>query len=244
MLTNASGSRTCSHRGCWLATLVLCWLVAAVAVATQAGADDGAGRWRWPLDPRPEVVRAFDPPAQQWLAGHRGVDLVGTPRQPVLSAGPGVVGYAGRLAGIGIVVVRHGDLRTTYQPVHATASPGEPVGAGDVIGRLEEFGSHCRPASCLHWGLLRGTTYLDPLTLVQAGPPRLLPLDAAALTSGPVAALPAPARSAPLPPANTPPPERGAGTPGALAVAAALGGVAGSLLVGRHLRTSTTQRSA
>ena len=163
----------------------------------------------------------------------------------MLSAGPGVVSYAGRLAGIGIVVVRHGDVRTTYQPVRATASPGEPVGGGEVIGRLEEFGSHCRPASCLHWGLLRGTTYLDPLTLVQAGPPRLLPLDAAAPTSGPVAAMPSPARSAvPLPLAKTPPPERGAGIPGALALAAALGGVAGSLLVGRHLRTSASQRSA
>jgi hypothetical protein len=28
---------------------------------------------------------------------------------------------------------------------------------------------------CLHWGLLRGATYLNPLTLVGAGPIRLLP---------------------------------------------------------------------
>jgi hypothetical protein len=45
-----------------------------------------------------------------------------------------------------------------------------------VIGRLELFGSHCFPRSCLHWGLIEGETYLDPLTLVGAGPVRLLPL--------------------------------------------------------------------
>ncbi|MCL2534203.1 MAG: hypothetical protein FWE39_08555, partial [Nocardiaceae bacterium] len=29
----------------------------------------------WPLRPRPRVVRAFEKPAQNWLPGHRGVDL-------------------------------------------------------------------------------------------------------------------------------------------------------------------------
>jgi hypothetical protein len=44
-----------------------------------------------------------------------------------------------------------------------------------VLGELELLGSHCLPRACLHWGLVRGETYLDPLTLVGRGPVRLVP---------------------------------------------------------------------
>jgi murein DD-endopeptidase MepM/ murein hydrolase activator NlpD len=132
----------------------------------------------WPLDPRPEVVAGFDPPTTAYGAGHRGVDLAGTTGQPVRAALDGVVTYAGLLAGRGVVVVSHGVTRTTYEPVDATVRVGDRVRAGQVIGRLAWTGSHCRPAACLHWGLLRGDTYLDPLSLVGAGPVRLLPLAA------------------------------------------------------------------
>ena len=131
----------------------------------------------WPLDPRPEVVRRFDPPATQWGPGHRGVDLLGTPGQAVHAAAAGVVSFAGRIAGRGMVVVDHGATRTTYQPVDPAVAVGDRVPAGAVVGRLEATGSHCFPATCLHWGLIEGAaTYRDPLTLVGAGPVRLLPL--------------------------------------------------------------------
>jgi murein DD-endopeptidase MepM/ murein hydrolase activator NlpD len=131
----------------------------------------------WPLEPRPEVGRRFDPPAEPWAAGHRGVDLRGHVGQPVRAAQAGVVRFVGRIAGRGIVVVDHGGTRTTYEPVHASVAVGEQVAAGTVLGSLELFGSHCFPAACLHWGLIQGaSTYLDPLTLVGAGPVRLLPL--------------------------------------------------------------------
>jgi hypothetical protein len=80
------------------------------------------------------------------------------------------------LAGRGVVVVDHGDTRTTYEPVAAGASVGDTVPGGAPIGRLTLTGSHCFPRACLHWGWLRGETYLDPLDLVGAGPVRLLPL--------------------------------------------------------------------
>ena len=35
----------------------------------------------WPLTPVPEVLAGFDPPDQPWGAGHRGVDLAGSPGQ-------------------------------------------------------------------------------------------------------------------------------------------------------------------
>jgi murein DD-endopeptidase MepM/ murein hydrolase activator NlpD len=96
--------------------------------------------------------------------------------QAVRSALPGRVAFAGLLAARGVVVVDHGATRTTYEPVAATVRVGERVRAGQPIGTLQLPGSHCLPDACLHWGWLRGATYLDPLRLVGAGPVRLLPL--------------------------------------------------------------------
>ena len=128
------------------------------------------GRGVWPLDPQPEVVRPFDPPASTWSAGHRGVDLRGRVGQEVRTALGGEVVYAARLAGRGVVVVSHGATRTTYEPVSARVHRGERVATGQVIGTLQWSGGHCLPVACLHWGLRRGETYLDPLDLVGGGP--------------------------------------------------------------------------
>lgn len=129
----------------------------------------------WPLRPEPEVVQGFDPPASRYGAGHRGVDLATRAGASVHAALPGVVTFAARIAGRGVVVVSHGDTRTTYEPVTASVSVGDVVALGAVLGAVEYAGSHCRPRVCLHWGWLRGETYLNPLRLVGAGPVRLVP---------------------------------------------------------------------
>ena len=158
-------------------------VLTALVVALLHLATDPIGVW--PLQPRPEVVEGFDPPASAWGAGHRGVDLKGSPGQVVHAAEAGTVGFVGRIAGRGIVVVDHGSTRTTYEPVRASVAVDEHVSAGAPLGRLELFGSHCFPAACLHWGLIAGRdTYLDPLTLVGAGPVRLLPLDGSVRGTG------------------------------------------------------------
>ncbi len=131
----------------------------------------------WPLDPVPQVVAGFDPPASTWGAGHRGVDLLGTPGQRVRAALAGRVSFVGRIAGRGVVVVDHGATRTTYEPVvrqRRDRERGRRRRAGSA--RWSSRGSHCPPRACLHWGWIRGDTYLDPLRLVGAGPVRLLPL--------------------------------------------------------------------
>ena len=46
------------------------------------------------------MVRAFDAPSPNWNRGHRGVDLAGSPGQPVYAAGAATVVYAGTLAGL------------------------------------------------------------------------------------------------------------------------------------------------
>ncbi len=166
-----------------LATLVLgivllaTWgAAAAPSGAAPGGADEPDPVGVWPLVPQPDVVRGFDPPDSPYGAGHRGVDLAGGPGQPVRSALPGSISYAGPLAGRGVVVVDHGGTRTTYEPVTAAVSVGDVVPAGGRIGALELPGSHCFPRACLHWGWIRGEVYLDPLRLVGGGPVRLLPL--------------------------------------------------------------------
>lgn len=132
--------------------------------------------WGWPLTGRPRVLRDFAPPAQPWLAGHRGADLAASPGAEVRAAGAGTVGYADRLADRGVVTVLHsGGLRTTYLPVQPSVRRGQAVATGEVIGVLQDIPGHC-PTACLHWGLLRDRAYLDPLLLLGHGQVRLLPL--------------------------------------------------------------------
>lgn len=155
-----------------------------VEAAARRSGPGAAPSWRvrtapggWPLRPEPDVVAEFAPPPVAWAAGHRGVDLLGRPGQQVRAARAGTVTFTGRIAGRGVVVVAHGGTRTTYEPVAASVRRGEPVARGAALGRLELLGSHCLPRACLHWGLVHGETYLDPLTLVGRGPVRLLPWD-------------------------------------------------------------------
>lgn len=153
---------------------VLAGGVLAGGVAAAASPEPG---WTWPLGDGPaDVGRAFDPPETAYGAGHRGVDLVGEADAVVRAAGAGRVSYAGLLAGRGVVVVVHGDLRTTYEPVLSDVAVGQPVSAGQPLGRLAAGHPGCPAPACLHWGLRRGETYLDPLALLRAGPVRLLPL--------------------------------------------------------------------
>ena len=130
----------------------------------------------WPLQP-PSVVREFTPPDETWSAGHRGVDLAGVVGEPVVASLDGTVTFAGTLAGRGVVVISHGDTRTTYEPLIPEVKRGDTVTAGTQIGTLDVTQSHCFPAACLHWGWIHGKEYLDPLQLIGETPRvRLLPL--------------------------------------------------------------------
>ena len=112
-------------------------LLAVLAAAPNGARADSPGPALWPLDPQPEVVTGFDPPASPWGSGHRGVDLLGQPGQAVRSSLPGTVTFAGTLAGRGVVVVDHGETRTTYEPVDPAVAVGQIVAGGDVLGSLQ-----------------------------------------------------------------------------------------------------------
>ncbi|MFC0315158.1 M23 family metallopeptidase [Gordonia phosphorivorans] len=135
----------------------------------------------WPLAPRPAVTRGFDPPAERWLPGHRGVDLGAAPQAAVIAAAAGRVRFAGVIGGKPTVSVLHPDqIATTYEPVRAVVHTGDTVLRGQVLGYLEPGHPGCTVAACLHWGARRGsgafTRYLNPLVLVGAVRVRLKPV--------------------------------------------------------------------
>jgi murein DD-endopeptidase MepM/ murein hydrolase activator NlpD len=125
------------------------------------------------------VARSFDGPAQPWAAGHRGVDLAADPGRAVRAPSAGVVLFAGTVVDRGVVTVAHDDgLRSSLEPVRWSVDRGQRVVRGQVVGSVAAGPGHCAPATCLHWGLRRGETYLDPMRWVLGrGPVVLLPLD-------------------------------------------------------------------
>ncbi len=161
-----------------LAPLSLAPLALATPVAAPAASGPAAGSsWSWPLEPRPALLAPFDAPAGPFAPGHRGADLAAVVDQPVLAAGPGVVAFAGQVAGRGVVSVQHPDgHRTTYEPVAPSAPAGRGVDVGEVLGSVTAGPGHCLPRTCLHWGLLLDGRYLDPLSLVSGDEVRLLPV--------------------------------------------------------------------
>jgi len=197
----------------------------------------GAGGWRSPLDGPLAVERGFDPPEQDWLPGHRGVDLRSVLGATVRAAGAGTVTFAGILAGRGVVTVTHGELRTTYEPLDVLVVRGQDVDPGTPLGRLDPGHGDPAPGEAqLHWGLRRGEAYLDPLRLLGHGPVRLLPRWAGETVSS---ADPPPRPTAYLPLASAPRrelagatserptregrPRAGAGVVAAMAAVAAVG---------------------
>ncbi|WAL69801.1 M23 family metallopeptidase [Amycolatopsis cynarae] len=125
-------------------------------------------RFSWPLSPEPSVTRSFDAPADEYGAGHRGVDLGATPGQPVLAAAEGVVVFAGQVGGQEVLSIDHdGGLRTTYEPVAPTVAPGTQIFQGQPIGTVAPGHPGCPQAACLHWGVRRGGEYLNPLALIR-----------------------------------------------------------------------------
>ncbi|PID96545.1 MAG: peptidase M23 [Actinomycetales bacterium] len=133
--------------------------------------------WGWPVRGS-TVMRRFVRPAFRWGPGHRGVDLAPSGDLTVLAPRAGVVSFAGMVAGRPVLVLTHpGGLRSTFEPVRTDVALGTAVDRGAPVGVLvpSSAAGHCRPRDCVHWGVRRGDTYLDPLALLN-GRVRLLPL--------------------------------------------------------------------
>ncbi|MDQ4490450.1 M23 family metallopeptidase [Sinomonas sp. ASV486] len=141
-----------------------------------AGAQPSGYGWAWPLEPRPAVVRQFDPPRRPWLSGHRGADLGAVRGAEVRSPQAGTVVFSGWVVDRPVVTIDHGDgLRSSFEPVVGTATVGAAIARGEPVGALApgEAG-HCGPDDCLHWGVRRGDEYVDPLAFIEDRRPSVL----------------------------------------------------------------------
>jgi murein DD-endopeptidase MepM/ murein hydrolase activator NlpD len=163
------------------ALLIACVLVGPPAASAAPGTPPPpplAALWVLPLAGQPTVTRGFEAPTHPYAAGHRGVDLAASAGAPVVAAGDGTVAFAGMIAGRPVVSIDHANgLRTTYEPVQASVGAGQAVARGSPIGTLVTGHAGCPTSACLHWGLRRGETYLDPLALLRPPHIRLLPMN-------------------------------------------------------------------
>ncbi len=154
--------------------IVVALVLASSAAATprvRAAPADGGGGWVRPVDGA--VLRAFEPPASLYAAGHRGVDLAAAPGTPVRAANDGVVSFAGTVAGTLHVTITHaGNLRTSYSFLSAVSvRTGQVVVRGDIVGDTggagAEPGDPHHGAAMLHFGLRVGDRYVDPMVLFR-----------------------------------------------------------------------------
>lgn len=169
--------------------LVVGGLVGAGGSMRPAGAQapggsppEGTDPWTYRPPVEAEVTDPFRPPPERWLAGNRGIKYAATPGTPVRAIGPGVVTFAGPVAGTLHVTVRHPDgLRSSYSFVASVrVRVDQRVGAGDLVAVAGDG---------LHLGVRRGDTYIDPASLwgQRAGSGRvvLVPLDPEPSPTGP-----------------------------------------------------------
>jgi len=144
--------------------------------ATHPGATHpGAlATWRLPLA-HSELLRPFTPPTRRYGRGHRGVDLATTLGSAVCAPADATIAFIGQVNRVATVVLSHASgYRSTYQSVTSGLKVGAKVLAGKPFGKVSALG-HLPGAISLHWGLLQGETYLDPLSLLPHFRTHLLP---------------------------------------------------------------------
>lgn len=131
--------------------------------------------WVWPTGSR-AVSRPWEAPADDYAAGHRGIDVAAPLGTVVVAVDDGTVTFAGQVAGRGVVTIEHGGgLRSTVDSVAPRVATGDAVAQGDAVGTVEV--GHCPAADpCLHLGARLDDRYVDPTPYLPAAAwPVLLP---------------------------------------------------------------------
>ncbi|MDP4334610.1 M23 family metallopeptidase [Curtobacterium sp. A7_M15] len=156
----------------------------ATPLVTDLGADasrDDAGHvagdapWVWPTGSR-VVGRPWEAPADDYAAGHRGIDVPAQLGTTVAAVDDGTVTFAGQVAGRGVVTIDHGGgLRSTVDSVVPSVATGDTVAQGEALGTVSV--GHCPAADpCLHLGARLDDRYVDPTPYLPAAAwPVLLP---------------------------------------------------------------------
>jgi hypothetical protein len=155
-------------------TLTLAPTSLALAAASPQPSPRPHLTWRLPLA-NSELLRPFTPPTRRYGRGHRGVDLATALGSVVCAPADATIAFVGQVNKVPTVVLAHAaGYRSTYQSVTSGLKVGAKVLAGKPFGKVSAVG-HLPGAISLHWGLLQGETYLDPLSLLAHFRTHLLP---------------------------------------------------------------------
>ena len=164
---------------------------AAVRLAPVAAPLSGANpfdpayhTYSWPLIGR--IINGYRAPGTPYGKGHRGIDIAAPVGTDVKASAPGVVAFAGSVAGSLWVSIDHADgVRTSYGYLSTiSVAKGDLVTRGQVIA-ASGLGHPGAPIPHLHFGARFGGAYIDPMLL-------LVPLDFSPLIHlGPLPATPA-----------------------------------------------------
>lgn len=113
------------------------------------------------------LQRVFDAPPDPYAPGHRGVDVAAPTGSPVHASAPGVVSFAGSVAGNLTVTVDHGSgLLTTYSFLGTTqVTRGQALQQGHVLGTVGRGHPGSELPAHVHLSARRDGFYFDPLEL-------------------------------------------------------------------------------
>ena len=155
--------------------LTILLLAALAAGGPPARAASPPADWLTPV-PGFQIVKAFDKPEQNWNAGHRGIDVLALPGEPVRAPAKGSVRFAGDVAGKRVISLDIGEFTVSYEAVDALVKKGDEVFPGTHIGTVSDP-SHC-PQGCIHvgvWPRNSAKDYQNPAQFFSAEASVLLP---------------------------------------------------------------------
>ncbi len=162
-----------ARRALFLFCVGLCFMVAAHLVWYAAPArSNSPPPLRRPVEG--ELVARFTA-QDRYGPGHRGLDIAAAPNTVVRAAHEGEVSFAGVVAGMRTVSIRHfTGWTTSYSYLSAIA-----VRAGDRVVRGETLGTvgrlHGSDQTGVHFALRLGEEYIDPAPFMVGVGPVLLP---------------------------------------------------------------------
>lgn len=140
---------------------LLLLLVPTLAVADMPPAP-AAGLWTWPV--AGPILQAFDPPANPYGSGHRGIDVGAAVGTAIVAPAAGVVSFAGKVGGQLFLTLAHGGaLQSTASWLSdVVVHKGDVVTEGQVVAHTG-WGHAADPLPHLHFSVRLDGAYVDPL---------------------------------------------------------------------------------